>query len=1576
MNRVSSLALIRKKIEYWKSQLIDISKRNRLLYFRQTRTGTVQLLYPDIEEIFDWLVRKEKPMTFKLMRQGTQPQRGELLTPLSDADLDRVLYRLRLKSQTALQEQGVNVLFVAFGFLEWTESRDSEQKIRSPLILAPVSLARDNITKPYEISLLDEEIVLNPTLIRKLSTDFGVALSLLEGDSDLSIKAVFERIKQAIADQVGWSIVPDAYLGLFSFTKLSMYDELERYSDLVEAHPIIAALAGDRTKLSPIPDDLPRAEDLDEKVSSKETFQVLDADSSQQEAIVAAKHGVSFVLQGPPGTGKSQTIANIIAECLASDKTVLFVSAKKAALEVVKKRLDDCGLGQFCLELHSHKANKRAVIKELGSTLNTPRSTTSLFSLEENLEQLDNRRAILNHYVRALHKAQGKLQKTTFYVHGQLVRLRDVIDLKFDFPSNPLEISATQFRHMEELLKRLSDMSLVFENYRSHPWYGCQIKSWSFDAQLEIKEHLGKLSDLLNSLQNEMKALIQVCRLKQPMTLEESKRLYKLVELAVKTPFPEKLWFDIDRLPYLIEAAKRAKKIYQEYFQQKEQLSSRYQESIIAIKVDPLLRRFKTEYRSILRIFKLQFWRDLRNIKRFAVPNRKIRYNEAVRDLELIRSIQIKRRWIKSHLQEYQGNWGKYFKGLETDWDIILNSLLWVQNFIEDCKALQVEFNPKEQSGFLGFLCEQPDNVLTAKRLLSRVASLLEQVEVEFRFLEKVFDIDKAIINGLKIDQVPMTDLRDWIQLRLDNLDKLREWIDFNNILAECERNKLSDLISKAIDRKIAAHQLLPIFYKRFYQLWLDRVYAQDTVLREFNSNYWQALIAEFQKLDKKQLQLARLRVQVRVQDRIAKRLSSYWLDAPSAETAILQREVAKQRRHKPIRKLFSEIPNLLRTLKPCLLMSPLSVSQFLDPRIFKFDVVIFDEASQVRPEEAIGAIMRGKQLIVVGDTKQLPPTDFFIAMEEDDTEDEETAEWKSVDSILEECVAAGLPEKMLLWHYRSKHEALIGFSNYHFYDNRLNTFPNAQFDAPEFGIEFVYVPDGIYDRGKSKRNLVEAKKVAELVFRHFEHFPERSLGVVTFSEAQRDAINFELEELRRQRCEYETFFDESRPEPFFVKNLESVQGDERDVIFFSVGYGKDGLGRMSMNFGPLNIQGGERRLNVAITRARYHVKLIASIQPTDIDVSRTESQGVKLLRSYMEFAQRNGDRNVLLSQTDVSLNTDWESPFEEEVYKALTECGLMIDKQVGCAGYRIDLAVKDVNNPGRYILGIECDGATYHSAKTARDRDRLRQEVLESLGWRIHRIWSRDWIENPKREIQKILDTVRLISHKTSGNHQDKGDRDYEKTAPIISVTQESMLPQDALGKVHQEYVSCPEGITLYRTTPIERLGLPEDFYNTPIARVTDVLIQVVEHEGPIHFMAAARRVASFWGMSKAGAHIRRIVRRAINRAIHQGSIKKKGDFLWPARMEKIPVRRMPQGEPPRDIEEVALEEIAEAVYLCIQHGFSMTREDLLVQTARLLGYERTGLKIKERIGAAIQQLLNERRLETDGKVIRISIC
>jgi RNA polymerase-binding transcription factor DksA/very-short-patch-repair endonuclease len=464
-------------------------------------------------------------------------------------------------------------------------------------------------------------------------------------------------------------------------------------------------------------------------------------------------------------------------------------------------------------------------------------------------------------------------------------------------------------------------------------------------------------------------------------------------------------------------------------------------------------------------------------------------------------------------------------------------------------------------------------------------------------------------------------------------------------------------------------------------------------------------------------------------------------------EYRLVSKEYGKKKMHIPLRRLLPRIPTILPAVKPCLLMSPLSVANYLPRDQFTFDLVIFDEASQVLPADAIGAILRGRQLVVLGDSKQLPPTRFFQRhLDDGDFEsDDEIADAVAFDSILE-ISAAALPETSLRWHYRSRDERLIAFSNRKFYSERpLITFPSPDPEG-DTGVRFVYVAGGLYDRGGSKTNVVEARQVVDLVVEHLERYGwERSLGVVALSISQRDAIELELRRRLLDRPDLEPFLAETGSEPLFIKNLETVQGDERDEVILSIGYGpSEPGGTPALAFGPVNVSGGERRLNVAITRAKYAVTLVSSMRPEQLDrVAQLASTGPKVMAEYMSYAARGG-RFETEGETDPTRAP--QSPFEEAVLEALRSRGYVVDPQVGASGFRIDLGVRHPDIETRYILGLECDGATYHSAASARDRDRLRQEMLELQGWRIHRIWSTDWIQHPDVTIQAVVDRIEQL--------------------------------------------------------------------------------------------------------------------------------------------------------------------------------------------------------------------------------------
>lgn len=507
-----------------------------------------------------------------------------------------------------------------------------------------------------------------------------------------------------------------------------------------------------------------------------------------------------------------------------------------------------------------------------------------------------------------------------------------------------------------------------------------------------------------------------------------------------------------------------------------------------------------------------------------------------------------------------------------------------------------------------------------------------------------------------------------------------------------------------------------------------EHLQLTDSRIGAFDGEQHRHVVAEYQQADREHIETTAQRVRRRCAEQ-----ATAAQDANQEGAALIRSEAAKKRKHLPIRQLFSAAPDIMTSLKPCWVMSPLVVSQILPSDRPHFDVVVFDEASQVRPAEALPAILRGRQLVVAGDERQLPPTAFFAATssEEEDPAGPEAA--LSVDGSFESILEAMDPFvgfKMLEWHYRSRDERLIAFSNAHLYDHGLTTFPGIV--GPDC-IQHVHV---LWEPGRPDSDVssgAEVAKVVELILEHAELRPEQSLGVIAMGIKHAERIDEALRAALSERDDLEEFFEESSHEPFFVKNLERVQGDERDAIILSVGYGKNDDGRLLYRFGPLNQEGGERRLNVAITRAKERMTLVSSFTHLDMDPERSTAKGVELLRAYLEYCACNGAHIG-----DAARDTPELNPFEVDIRDHLTRAGLQLIPQYGASGYRIDFAVKHPIQPGRMVLAIECDGASYHSAQTARDRDRLRQEQLERLGWIFHRIWSQDWFNNKEREIER----------------------------------------------------------------------------------------------------------------------------------------------------------------------------------------------------------------------------------------------
>lgn len=535
---------------------------------------------------------------------------------------------------------------------------------------------------------------------------------------------------------------------------------------------------------------------------------------------------------------------------------------------------------------------------------------------------------------------------------------------------------------------------------------------------------------------------------------------------------------------------------------------------------------------------------------------------------------------------------------------------------------------------------------------------------------------------------------------------------------------------------------------------------------------------------------------------------------AQSSEVGILQRAIRSGGRGISIRRLFEQIPNLLPRLCPCMLMSPISAAQYLDPKREPFDIVVFDEASQLPTSKAIGALARGRNAVIVGDPKQMPPTSFFSGT----TVDEDNLEQEDLESILEDCLALNLPQTHLLWHYRSRHESLIAFSNNQFYENKLYTFPSV--NDLESKVSLIHV-NGFFDRGRTRQNRAEAEAiVAELQRRcHEDKCAGQSVGVVTFNINQQNLIDDLLTEACKTDADLEAWAYE-REEPLLIKNLESVQGDERDVILFSIGYGPDSEGHVTMNFGPLNREGGWRRLNVAVSRARQEMLVFSTLTPDRIDLSRTSSAGVAALKAFLEYAG------------GTPLAKDEQTARAEPTYKgiingicrSLQDAGYECKAMVGHSSYRVDVGVVNPEHPESYLVGVLLDGPAYGTAKTVRDRELAQPAVLTGLGWELHRIWTMDWWDNRSKELKRLLAHIEQVA----ANSKMHTPKMVQKMAPIPGVVK----PEAKIAsEYHVQETESVQQIPDYRIAQLPVAVFPPDEYLMPerIPMLKQLLEQVL---------------------------------------------------------------------------------------------------------------------------------------------------
>jgi very-short-patch-repair endonuclease len=1768
MNDASQHELAAASLESLRRRLLDLTARNRLLNFTHGRQGNVRIIDELPNELHRMLLSEEElrfqaipdPTREELIAVGyieIDPATGldnrvrkdptaaewarlqglntdyELPTPSSDADdaakhLDKAIQTLmfpsemearlrglRNKAETAIEETGANICYVAFGFLEWFESPDSDKVRHAPLLLVPVRIAkgrlnRDNGTYSYTIVYTGEDILPNLSLREMLRASFSLALPDL--DEFTLPEDYFSQVAQLIEQpQARWQVRRYATVALFNFSKLLMYLDLDpgRWpSDKpITAHPIVSrffAGANDNGtdngfgEEHPI-DDLPDVHDQYPLVE--------DADSSQHSALVDAIDGKNLVIQGPPGTGKSQTITNLIAAALAQGKRVLFVAEKLAALEVVKRRLDHAGLGDFCLELHSHKTQKRKVLDDIATRLHNQHGYRRPEQIDADIARYEALKEQLRGYAELIN---SQWKRTGLTLHAILMaasRYREALGVDpaaihpdgYDgemFDADVQRRSLDTVRLFGDVYRQIAIQLGQRDDLRTHPWYGvgnrdlqlfdkervcASLSRWqeALDTLAEgsaevgallgsegrglpnnlvgietLKQELSRIPPLhgdeilaalprlrgeglrtlaahlqvYRDIEDHRRALAQHFRpevagdpdarrrlaeawaalkplglapdttlgvlasylkrierlrervraLGQPMAevasglghaftdlikldaagLDEFRAFVELVgQLRPALLKLRSECFDDDILDDLLpelkgrlDALNAVRAELQEHFAidhapppealdaMRAQLAKSglfrwldggwraSRRALLALsarpgtgykalvnRLEPLCRyardrrsveentRFKNVlgthfagtdtavadlvalrdwYKAVRRRYGIGFGAKAalgdavlgmptslaRGIQSLGQQGIHERANEVMREIEELKAAFAQQLPIQSkdaHLVAADGPWSRLLDLLRANLQVVqgqLNapqaSLSDVEATVDRVEALESRLRAwREHPVDPRWLGQEVDLAVAPDQLAAAAVARVEHTIALARVIDEAIGtsaLQEAIysnpgaelLDGLRalgarlaaaweahmdrrtqLAALTELDLDAWQRSTGGTLEGLRRrnraalaapdwlsnWLDYVRV-----RHQTASIGFARLTQAIEQGDIAPADVDAGYKLAVHDLLARQILkeiprLAQFSGNAQLALQKQFRQYDEKLKQLQRERIAWAIarnlvpEGNVGGKVSGY------TDRALLKHECGKKKRHLPLRQLVLRAGNALAALKPCFMMGPMSVAQYLVPGQIGFDLVVMDEASQMKPEDALGSVARGQQLIVVGDPKQLPPTSFFDKMID---EEEDAAAIEVSESILDTALPM-FDARRLRWHYRSKHEQLIAFSNHAFYDSGLVVFPAPHRESDEYGVKLSRVSRG---RFVNRRNVEEARVIAAAVRHQLLQRPDESIGVVAMSGEQRDQIERAVEELAKDDPLFQEALEKNLDldEPLFVKNLENVQGDEREVIFISCTYGPEEIGgKVFQRFGPINSDVGWRRLNVLFTRAKKRMHVFSSMGADDIVLTERSKRGVEALKGFLAFAE-----SGRLHQAVATVRLP-DNDFEVAVATALGDAGFECVPQVGVAGFFIDLAVRDPGNPGRYLMGIECDGASYHSAKSVRDRDRLRQAVLERLGWRIRRIWSTDWYRNPSAEIEPIIRELHTLKSELPPEQPEVAEPpdlpeiaepEAQQELPIDATVPEAMDLRERLtrfdrGVIRAQLPDTPDNQRLLRPAMLEAL-------------------------------------------------------------------------------------------------------------------------------------------------------------------------
>lgn len=1551
------------KVTYWKNKLIDMSLRNNLLNYRVHSQG-IPVITSDLAKTEDILSMGKKvfiqPLPSELRSQvrdfGDQKQllhaqilqedsgNNRLRSTLTEGQLEKEFVKLYRKAKNTLEESGANSLFVALGFLKWFEEKSYTTERFAPILLLPVDLVRMSAKKGYYIQARDEEIQINISLIEYLKQKFGLDASRLydipKDDHGADVKKVLTMMRRLIMSMKNWDVYESASIGVFSFSKFVMWNDLVNNTEQLKESKVVKSLMegnyiGEENNSMTAP--LTTEKDEQETV-----YTPLSSDSTQTEAILATGTNNSFVLHGPPGSGKSQTITNMISHALATGKTVLFVAEKMAALSVVQNRLANIGLGNFCLEVYSNKGQKKDILAQLEKSFDNHHKTigTNWYAKSEEIKELKRE---LNDYVRELHKTTSLGQSIFEMIEAYSDLNSPTKHIDFD-REKVKEMDEGTFQRSKQLIENIAIAGETCGDLSENPWTGIKQSVYSLKLQDTLKEKL---------------AFIET---NAPILLETEPLLEKI---GLTDPDRTKQWyaFIYEIIPYLQELPKAnfimiGEETFDQIKQQVEEviangkkrdqgtdeLTKRFDKSILTIETESLLQQLRLAENSWVVKKILGKNKITKELKKHLISKDKIESGDLEKIITNVQHVQENQLMLDQNNQQMKLYFPEFWKETKGIWLEIEQALEWMSSVRSKIKAVNNSQN---------FLNEVGNQLKTNFQLFT-TAKVKEQMELYTATYEDIMKSWETIETELVISNLYEPEQHDWangIKAKATSLiyalPQLKDSCHLSRTIQKADAVGLDNVTSPYLSGEIRHGELLATYLHDLYRIRIDEEITSSIALSQFSKADFENKLQKFHDLDDEISELTKLEVYVKLMERVPDLMNNV---IQSSEPGILLKAIKSKGRGIAIRQLFKRISNLLPKIKPCMLMSPLSVAQYLDPSFPKFDLVIFDEASQLPTSEAIGAMARGNNVIVVGDPNQLPPTSFFSSQQT-----EEDFDLQDLESVLDDCLSIRIPQKHLKWHYRSEHESLISFSNNHFYENKLITFPSI--DDIVSRVSFKNV-GGIYDRGKTKNNKIEAEAIVNEMFTRLANSTKQheSIGVVTFSQVQQTLIEDIIDDRLKQDPSLEKYFTDQVQEPVFVKNLENVQGDERDVIIFSVGYGPDETGHMTMNFGPLNRDGGWRRLNVAVSRAKKEMIIFASMEPDQINLSKTKAEGLHSLRAFMDFAKK-GNEPILLDNHNHSARPNSDIIITK-VKKVLQNNGYQVETNVGSSEFKIDVAVVDKNKPGKYMAAIQLDGHRYANRTTTRDRNKQSDLMLARLGWHVIKIWSIEWWHNETKQLDNLLEQLREIEKDIS-------------IKPITAVNEKKQVTiQEKISSLIIPGNDQLQQNIFYEPAILAPVEIPSDYFYTigALPTVQAQINQIIDEEAPVSFSNLSKKIIKAWGFSRSGAKLEAVIQRSLRGMMIFQTTEEKGQFLWKDEEQYNSYTEFRiKSDHRRSLQDISKLEYANGITEIMNTALRLPKADLTKEILKQLGYNRTSAQAEQYVQEAIDLNIEKGLVEVD---------